>query len=419
MVTLDDIRRARERIAGAVDVTPCIEPYALSELCAADLRLKLETLQRTGSFKARGAVNTLRSLSAEERERGVIAASAGNHAQGVAYAAAITGARSLIVMPKTTPLIKVTRTRHLGAEVVLHGDGFDDAYDHARRLQEERGLTFLHAFDDDRVIAGQGTVGLEIVEQVPDLEAVVVPVGGGGILSGVAVAVKSLRPEVAVYGVQTEVAPALERSFHAGELVPGELMPGELAPGEGSSAPAIRRSLADGIAIKRPAERTFRHIREHVDDMRLVSEEEIEAGIFHLLETGKVIAEGAGAAGFAALLAGRFPELDGRRTAVVLCGANVDLNILGRIIERSLARQGRLVQLRISIPDQPGGLAALLRLLAEREANVLRVHHDRVFARSSFWEVRVHVALETKNREHVEEILGALDEAGYGTVETG
>jgi len=408
-VTLDDIRRARERIAGAVDVTPCIEPYALSELCGADLRLKLETLQRTGSFKARGAVNTLRSLSAEERERGVIAASAGNHAQGVAYAAAITGARALIVMPQTTPLIKVSRTRQLGAEVVLHGEGFDDAYDHARRLQEERGLIFIHAFDDDRVIAGQGTLGLEIVEQVPDLEAVVVPVGGGGVISGVAVAVKSLRPEVAVYGVQSEAAPALERSFRAGRLIRDEP----------SDAPGSRRSLADGIAIKRPAERTFRHIREHVDDVRLVSEEEIETGIFHLLETAKVIAEGAGAAGLAALLAGRFPELDGRRTAVVLCGANVDLNILGRIIERSLARQGRLVQLRISIADQPGGLAALLRLLAEREANVLRVHHDRVFARSSFWEVRVHVALETKNRDHVEEILGALEEAGYGTVETG
>jgi threonine dehydratase len=405
MVTLDDIRQARERIADAVDVTPCIEPYALSELCGADLRLKLETLQRTGSFKARGAVNTLRSLSAEERARGVIASSAGNHAQGVAYAASITGARALIVMPKTTPLIKVERTRTLGAEVVLHGDGFDDAYDHARELQQERGLTFIHAFDDDRVIAGQGTIGLELVEQVPGLEAVVVPVGGGGVISGVAAAVKALRPEVRVYGVQTEVAPALQRSFHGGKLV-----------GEEPSADSIhRRSLADGIAIKRPAERTFRYIRELVDDVRLVSEEEIESGIFHLLETAKVIAEGAGAAGLAALLAGRFPELDGRRTAVVLCGANIDLNILGRIIERSLARQGRLVQLRISISDQPGGLAALLRLLAEREANVLRVHHDRVFARSSFWEVRVQVALETKNRDHVEEILAALDGAGYET----
>jgi len=403
LVTLDDIREARQRIAGAVDVTPCIEPYALSERCGIDLRLKLETVQRTGSFKARGAVNTLRCLSDDERRRGVIASSAGNHAQGVAYAASITGAQALIVMPRTTPLIKIARTRQLGAEVVLHGDGFDDAYDHALKLQHERGLTFIHAFDDDRVIAGQGTIGLELVEQVPDLEAVVVPVGGGGVLSGIAVAVKSLRSEVEVYGVQTEAAPALERSFHRGELA---------APTEGG------RSLADGIAIKRPAERTFRHLRKYVDDLRLVSEEEIETGIFHLLETGKVIAEGAGAAGLAAVLAGRFPELTGRRTAVVLCGANIDLNILGRIIDRSLARRGRLVQMRITIRDQPGGLAALLRLLADREANVLRVHHDRIFVRASFWEVQVHVALETKSRAHVEEILAALAAAGYGRVET-
>jgi len=402
MVTLDDIRQARERIAGAVDVTPCIEPYALSELCGADLRLKLETLQRTGSFKARGAVNTLRSLTPEERDRGVIASSAGNHAQGVAYAAAITGAGATIVMPRTTPLIKIDRTRDLGAEVVLHGDGFDEAYDHARQIQEERGLTFIHAFDDDRVIAGQGTLGLELLEQVPDLEAVVVPVGGGGLLSGIALAVKALRPEVALYGVQTEAAPALERSFRQGSLVQRV---------EG------RRSLADGIAIKRPVERTYRILRQHVDDLRLVTEEEIETGIFHLLETGKVIAEGAGAAGVAALLAGRFPELDGKRTAVVVCGANIDLNVLGRIIERSLARQGRMVQLRITIRDQPGGLAALLRRLADLEANVVRVHHDRVFVRASFWEVHVHVALETKSAGHVGEILAALEGSGYGKVE--
>lgn len=401
LVTLDDVREARERIAGAVDLTPCIEPHALSERCGVDLRLKLETLQRTGSFKARGAVNTLRQLTEEERQRGVIASSAGNHAQGVAYAAAIAGARAVIVMPRTTPLIKITRTQQLGAEVVLQGDGFDEAYDHARQLQEERGLTFLHAFDDDRVIAGQGTIGLELLEQVQDLEAVVVPVGGGGILSGIAVAIKSLRPEVEVYGVQSESAPALERSFRIGKLV---------SPGEG------RRSLADGIAIKRPAERTFRHLKRYADDLRLVSEEEIETGIFHLLETGKVIAEGAGAAGLAAVLAGRFPELEGRRTAIVLCGANIDLNILGRIIERSLARQGRMVQLRITIRDQPGGLAALLRLLADLEANVLRVHHDRVFVRASFWEVQVHVSLETKSPAHVEEILEALEKARYTSV---
>jgi threonine dehydratase len=401
MIHLDDIRRARERIADAVTLTPCLESYALSERCGVDLWLKQETLQRTGSFKARGAVNTLRCLGEQERERGVVAASAGNHAQGVAYAAALEGVRSLIVMPRTTPLIKITRTEALGAEVELAGETFDDAYDHARELGDARGLTFLHAFDDDRVIAGQGTVGLEIVEQVPGLEAVVVPIGGGGLIAGIATAVKSLAGTVEVYGVQTEAAPAMERSFREGRLlhVSGQ------------------RSLADGIAIKRPAQRTYEVIRRRVDDVRLVSEDEIEAGIFHLLESGKIIAEGAGAAGLAAVLAGRFPELLGRRTVVVLCGANIDLNILGRIIERSLVRQGRLVQLGITIPDRPGGLAALLRRLADCEANVVRVHHDRVFSKSVFWEVRVQVTLETKSAEHVEQILATLAEEGYDRFE--
>lgn len=400
MVDLDAIRTARERIADAVALTPVVEAPVLSERCGVDLRLKLETFQHTGSFKARGAVNTLRSLSQEERRRGVIASSAGNHAQGVAYAAGIVGARATIVMPHTTPLIKVSRTQALGGRVVLHGEGFDDAYDHALKLQEEQGLTFLHAFDDDRVIAGQGTLGLELLEQIEGLEAVVVPVGGGGLISGIAIAVKALKPEVTVYGVQTETAPALAESFRHGELQRQE---------------TAGRSLADGIAIKRPAERTFRHIREKVDDLRLVSEPEIEAGIFHLLETAKVIAEGAGAAGLAAILAGHFPELEGRRTAVIICGANIDLNVLGRIIERSLVHQGRLVQLRITIEDRPGGLARLLRLVAELEANVLRVHHDRVFSKSAFWQVRVHVSLETKNRQHLQQILERLEEEHYGS----
>lgn len=402
MIEIEDIRAARRRIADAIHETPCIEAHFLAEKMGIELRLKLETLQRTGSFKARGAVNTLRSMDAEDRDRGVIAASAGNHAQGVAYAAAIAGARSLIVMPRITPLIKISRTRALGGEVELHGETFDEAYDHAQHLAEERDMTFISAFDDDRIIAGQGTIGLELLEQVPDLEAVVVPIGGGGIISGIATAIKSMRPEVGVYGVQTESAPAIERSFREGRLV----------------EVASRRSIADGIAIKRPAQRTLEHITRYVDDVRLVSEEDIESGMFHLLETAKVVAEGAGAAGFAAVLAGKFPELDGRRTAVVLCGANVDLNMLGRIIERSLVRQHRLIQLAITIRDTPGGLATLLSLLAEQEANVVHVHHERAFGRSGFFEVKVHVTLETKSREHIETIRAALDDAGYDRVES-
>lgn len=401
MIGLDDIRAARERVADAIHHTPCIEAHALSETIGVDLRLKLETFQRTGSFKARGAVNMLRSLADEQRQRGVVAASAGNHAQGVAYAAAITGARALIVMPKITPLIKIHRTRDLGGEVELSGVNFDESYERAQALAQERGMTFVPAFDDDRVIAGQGTIGLELLEQVPDLEAVVVPIGGGGVISGIAAAIKSLSPRVAVFGVQTESAPAMERSFHEGRLVYVE----------------SRRSIADGITIKRPADRTLELIRRYVDDVRLVTEEQIEDAIFQLLQNAKVVVEGAGAAGLAAVLAGRFPELAGKRTAVVLCGGNIDLNILSRIIERSLVRQNRLVQLEITIRDTPGGLAGLLSLLAEREANVVHVHHERRFGKSAFFEVQVHVSVETKSREHVEEILAALREAGYGQVQ--
>lgn len=401
MVDLADIRAARRRIADAIHETPCIEAHFLAERVGVELRLKLETLQRTGSFKVRGAVNMLRSLDPEERDRGVIAASAGNHAQGVAYAAAITGASSRIVMPRTTPLIKISRTRALGGAVDLYGETFDEAYEHAQRLAEERGMTFIPAFNDDRIIAGQGTIGLELMEQMPGLEAVVVPIGGGGVISGIATAVKALKPDAKVYGVQTESAPAMERSFQEGRLV---------------EVPS-RRSIADGIAIKRPAERTLTHIRRYVDDVRLVSEEEIEAAIFHLLETAKVVAEGAGAAGFAGVLAGCFPELEGRSTAVVLCGANVDLNVLGRIIERSLVRQHRLTQLAITIRDTPGGLASLLSLLAEQEANVVHVHHERPFGKSSFFEVEVHVTLETKSRDHVAEILELLRKADYDRVQ--
>lgn len=401
MIGLDEIRAARERIADAIHETPCIEAHELSEIAGVDLQLKLETFQRTGSFKARGAVNTLRSMSDAERARGVVTASAGNHAQGVAYAASITGARSLIVMPEITPLIKITRTRALGGEVELSGANFDEAYARALELAEERGLEFISAFDDDRVIAGQGTIGLELLEQVPDLDAVVVPIGGGGIISGIATAVKTIRPGVEVYGVQTESAPAVKRSFDSGELV---------------QVPSTR-SIADGIAIKKPAERTLAHIRRYVDDVRLVSEEQIEEGIFRLLQTAKVVAEGAGAAGLAAVLAGTFPELAGRRVAVVLCGANIDLNILGRIIERSLVRQHRIIQLGVTIRDVPGGLAGLLQLLASKEANIVRVHHERMFGRSAFFEVRVLVSLETKSDEHIEEIRDALAEAGYDRVE--
>lgn len=316
MVTLDDIRTARERIAGAVDVTPCIEPYALSELCGADLRLKLETLQRTGSFKARGAVNTLRSLTAEERERGVIASSAGNHAQGVAYAASITGARATIVMPRTTPLIKIDRTRALGAEVVLHGDGFDDAYDHALEIQEERGLTFIHAFDDDRVIAGQGTLALELLEEVPDLDVVVTPCGGGGLLSGVLLASTHLRPGIRGWGVEPEAGNDMQLSVEKGEPVEIPL-------------PA---TIADSLQTTFVAQRTLAVVRALAAGILTVSDLELRRAMGLLAERMKLVVEPGGSAAFAALLHGKVPEVSGRRVGVVLSGGNVDLARFGQLV---------------------------------------------------------------------------------------
>ncbi|MGB5878903.1 MAG: threonine ammonia-lyase, partial [Thermoanaerobaculia bacterium] len=401
MIEIADIQQARNRIAGSVKETPCLESEVLSELCGVQLYLKYESLQRTGSFKPRGAVNRLLCLSPEERERGVIAASAGNHAQGVAYAAATVGAQSLIVMPETTPLVKVTRTRELGARVELYGQSLDEALEHAYTLRDQQNLTFVHPFEDAEVIAGQGTVGLEILEQVPDLEAVVVPIGGGGLISGVATAVKALRPEVEVFGVQSRAAPAMKKSFDSGKW----------------QEIGVEPTIAEGITLKRPGKNTFPIIQRLVDGIELVSEEEIEAAVVELLVVGKSLTEGAGAAGYCAVRQGRFPGLAGRRVVVVLCGANIDTNILGRIIERSLLKQHRLVRLRITIKDRPGGLSDLLDVVAEQGANVLHIHHDRVFTDTAFWQVEARLTLETRNREHIEELNAALRAAGYGRIE--
>lgn len=401
MVDLRDIQEAQARIGGTLRPTPCLTSEVLSLRCGMDLRLKLETLQRTGSFKPRGAVNMLLSLGKEQRARGVVAASAGNHAQGLAFAARSVGCPALIVMPEATPLVKITRTREMGAEVILFGRNLDESLVHARELERERGLVFVHPFDDERIIAGQGTVGLEILEQEPDLEAVVVPIGGGGLISGVATAVKALRPDVQVFGVQSEAAPSMKRSYDGGTWTAADVGP----------------TIAEGITLKQPGKITFPIIRELVDGVELVSESEIEGSVYELLEAGKTLVEGAGAAGYCALRNGRFPQLAGRRVVVVLCGGNIDLNILERIIERSLLRQSRLVRLRVTISDRPGGLADLLQLVSKAGANLLQVHHQRVFTASSFWQVDVELTLETRSREHIDDLLGALRAAGYDRME--
>ncbi len=401
MIEASDIEAARQRIADLVLVTPCIESALLSERCGCRLLFKLETLQHTGSFKPRGALHKLLSLSDEETSRGVVAASAGNHAQGVAWAARAVGSSALIVMPEPTPLVKISNTRRLGADVELWGPNLDASLERARELERERGLTFVHPFDDPAIIAGQGSVGLEILEQVPDADVIVAPIGGGGLISGIATAVGTARPRIRVLGVQSRSAPAMKRSYDAQEWRQDEVEP----------------TLAEGIALKRPGKLTFPIIRRRVAGIELVSEEEIEAAVYELLEVGKILTEGAGAAGYAAVRSGRFADLGGRTVVVVLCGANIDMNILDRIIERSLLRQHRLVRLRITISDRPGGLARLLDLVAAEEANILHIHQNRVFTEAAFWEVDAELILETRDRDHIERLLAALEAAGYPNVE--
>jgi threonine dehydratase len=394
------IRLARERIADALQLTPLVPAPLLSRELSADVRVKCESLQVTGSFKARGALNKMLQMSDADRERGVICASAGNHAQALAWAAARTGAPAVIVMPEATPLVKVSETRRWGPEVILHGSGFDDAVDHARRLQQERGLTFVHAFDDEQVLTGQGTCGMEIVEQFPEIDTVVVPIGGGGLISGIARAIKGAKPAARVYGVQTEAAPAVQQSFRSAETIDVKAGP----------------SIAEGIAVKKPGAVTMPIVRELVDDVVLVPESCIEDAIFKLLETQKLLAEGAGAAAFAALLTHRLPDLGGHRVAVVLSGGNIDLNILSRIVERALVRQHRFTRLGFTISDRPGGLAAALAIVAGCGANVLHITHNRFFTDASFWETEIELTLETRDEEMVEGLIASLRQAGYVNV---
>ena len=401
MIRLAEIEAARERTAGELVRTPCVPSSTLSEELEAEIWLKCEGLQRTGSFKPRGALNRILTLSPDQRDRGVVAASAGNHAQGVAYAAARVGIPALIVMPEITPLVKISQTRRWGAEIELHGETLDEALERARELRETDDLTFVHPFDDEEIIAGQGTVGLEIVEDVPGVDVVVSPIGGGGLISGISAAVEALRPETRIYGVQTEAAPSMAESLRSGSLTPV----------------SGRRSIADGIAVKKPGERTFPQIAKRVEEVVLVTEEEIEGAIFRLLEAEKLVAEGAGAASYAAVRAGKIPDLSSRRVVIVLSGANIDLNILGRLIERSLVRQFRLTRLRVTIQDRPGALAEVLGIVAESGANVLRIHHERHFSEATVWETEVELTLEIRDQEHIEGLLRDLLEAGYDRIE--
>jgi threonine dehydratase len=392
----EEVCAARERLRSTIYQSPSPYSETLSAITGCRVFVKLENLQMTGSFKERGAANLLLQLTPEERRRGVVAASAGNHGLGVAYHAQRLGLAAVIVMPEWAPLSKVMAVRRHQAEVILHGENYDDAYARAREIEGERGLVFVHPFDDPRVIAGQGTIGLELLEQVPDLDAVVVPVGGGGLLGGVGLAVKSLRPAVRVVGVQSDELPAMKAALAAGERV---------------TVPAAV-TIADGIAVRRVGAHTFDLARRYADDVVTVGEEEIANAILLLLEIEKTVVEGAGAVPLAALVNKRV-ALQGRTVALVLSGGNIDVTVVARIIERGLVKDGRLVRLAVPLLDRPGALARLTALVAQARANILHIHHDRAFSRGHVGETEVELTLETSGREHIEALKRHLAEAGY------
>jgi len=395
-IGLADVLAARERVNGAIYYSPCPHSQMLSGLTGQQVYLKLENLQMTGSFKERGALNRIAMLTPEQAKRGVVAASAGNHAQGVAYHATKRGIRSLIVMPLATPLVKVTATRDFGAEVVLFGANYDEACVEATRLCGAEGMTFIHPFDDAAVMAGQGTIGLELLEQVPRLEAVVVPIGGGGLIGGVACAIKESRPEVRVIGVQTARLPSMLAAVEMHRPVTVD--------------PAT--TIADGIAVRRAGDVTLPMVERYVDEIVTVEEDEIASAILMLLEREKTLAEGAGAAALAALLQKK-TSLNGAHTAVMVCGGNIDVTLLSRIIERGLVQDGRLIRLRIHLLDKPGALAELTRLIANHRANIVDTLHNRAYYGVNLGDTVIDITMETRGREQVEELLAALTAEGY------
>lgn len=397
MVTVRDIEAAQARIRDSIYLSPCVRSQTLSALAGNSIYLKLDNLQMTGAFKERGALNRLLLLNAEEGARGVAAASAGNHAQAVAYHAARLGIRSTIVMPLNTPLVKVSQTKNFGARVILHGANYDEAFEEARRICDAESLVFVHAFDDEAVIAGQGTIGLEMLQQNPMLDAIVTPIGGGGLIGGLACAVKETNPRIRVIGVQTASLPSMKRAVEAGERV-------TLPPG---------KTIADGIAVRRAGELTLPLVEKYVDEIVIVDEEEIAEAILLLLEREKTVAEGAGAAALAAMLHHR-PQMKDRRVGVVIGGGNIDVTLLSRIIERGLKKSGRLLKLRIFLPDHPGALMRLVTVIAAKQANIVETDHDRSHYGVSLGDTAVDIEMETRGPDHVAELCAALREAGYG-----
>jgi threonine dehydratase len=393
-VTIEDIRAAATAIKGAVVETPTLPARRLEETTGARIALKLENRQFTGSFKDRGALNKLLKLSGAERRAGVIAVSAGNHAQGVAHHASRLGIPAIIVMPTATPFTKVEQTRRLGARVVLHGADLSEAADHADSLVREHGYCFIPPYDDPAIIAGQGTVVLEMLAEAPGLDCLVVPIGGGGLIAGCAVAAKALRPEIEIFGVEAALYPSMFQAI------------------QGLPPTAAGYSIAEGIAVKRPGKLTRPVIERHVKEILLVQEDALERAVQLMAESEKLVAEGAGAAGLAALLA--YPErFRGRKVGLVVSGGNIDSRVLASILMRGLAREGRLARIRIEIRDEPGILARVAGLIGQTGANIIEVYHQRLYYDVPVTMTDLDVVVETRNREHVQEILAALAAAGY------
>ena len=395
-VTLSDIVAAEKQLRGFVLETPLKQSNYFSELFGKNIFFKMENLQHTGAFKVRGARNKLLSLTPEEKKRGVVTASAGNHAQGVAYQAKLLGVRATIVMPESAAMTKVLATRGYGAQVIIKGATYDDAYQEALELQKEKKMVFVHAYEDPSIIAGQGTIGLEILKQNPAVEVVIVPIGGGGLISGIATALKSLKPGMRVIGVQATGASAMAESLKKGKPV----------------AISEIKTMAEGIAVKRTSPYTFKYIQKYVDRIVSVTDEEISAAILQLLEKTKTLVEGAGAVSLAALLFNRV-DLKEKQIVCLLSGGNLDVTTLSHVIERGLVQEGRMVKLDITIDDKPGSLNHLTKVIADMKASIMQVTHDRAVVSLPFGTTKVFMTLETRGPEHVQEILKSLQSAGY------
>lgn len=399
-VSFADIEKARELLKDIICHTEMSHSISASNLLKSEVYFKFENTQRTGSFKFRGAYNKISNLTADEKSRGVVASSAGNHAQGVALSAKLAGVKATIVMPENASISKATATRAYGADVVLKGEIYDEAFEHAQKLEKEHGYTFVHPYQDPFVVAGQGTIGIEILEKVPDLETVIVPIGGGGLISGIALAVKTINPKIRVIGVQSDRSPGMAALFNKQPL----------------SQVKRAATIADGIAIKNPSQVMLdSFISKYVDQVVTVSDDEIAEAIVFLMERAKAVAEGSGAAAMAAAMSGKLDL--GAKTCVIISGGNIDLNIISKIIDRGQILRGRLCELSVIVDDLPGNLSRLTQVIAEEKGNILEVHHDRVSKGLALRETRIDFVLETSSIEHVERIKRALEQSGVRIVQ--